>query len=55
MKQLKDINECATKEGNECEMACINQVGSYECECENGYELAEDGFKCKETCNKLRR
>ena len=32
-----DINECATNNGG-CDQYCINSVGSYSCECADGYK-----------------
>ena len=41
-----DIDECASKNETMCSQVCVNSVGSYRCECENGYFLEED----KKTC-----
>ena len=40
-----DINECNTDNGG-CSQVCINQVGSYYCQCNNGYTLDDDGHGC---------
>ncbi|XP_065068975.1 uncharacterized protein LOC135694205 [Rhopilema esculentum] len=40
-----DTNECQVENGG-CSQTCINSVGSYKCECSDGYKLAEDGKKC---------
>ncbi|XP_074069451.1 nidogen-2 [Macrotis lagotis] len=42
-----DINECAT-DSNLCDhnAMCINLPGSYTCECQSGYEFAEDKHTC---------
>ena len=40
-----DVNECADDNGG-CEQMCHNILGSYECTCEMGYELNEDGRSC---------
>merc|ERR1739838_547432 len=31
---------------DECSHVCVNTIGSYECQCYNGFLLAEDGFNC---------
>ncbi|VDL61324.1 unnamed protein product [Hymenolepis diminuta] len=45
----KDINECVGEMGSEsrCEQICINTHGSYECQCEIGYELKSNGYSCR--------
>ena len=40
-----DINECDDNNGG-CEQICQNTVGSYYCECEEGYELNCDDHAC---------
>lgn len=40
-----DIDECA--EGNTGCEHCQNAVGSYQCVCPEGFELADDGKTCK--------
>ena len=40
-----DINECNIST-NPCEQHCINNDGSFGCECNNGYTLDADGFTC---------
>ena len=37
-----DINECLVDNGS-CDHECLNQVGSFECRCINGYRLANGG------------
>ena len=39
-----DINECLVDNGS-CDHECLNQVGSFECRCRNGYRLA-NGVEC---------
>lgn len=40
-----DIDECA--EGIDgCSHMCINDVGSYSCSCNSGYQLASNGHGC---------
>lgn len=43
---LTDINECTNDKGN-CSQQCINLVGSFECKCDEGYELQRDHRSCK--------
>ena len=42
---LPDINECLISNDN-CTQTCINTAGSYECSCQTGYVLADDGINC---------
>ena len=44
-----DINECNTST-NPCEQHCINNYGSFSCECNTGYTLNIDGLTCKGQC-----
>jgi hypothetical protein len=41
-----DIDECAMKT-SQCQHICVNQLGSYDCECHNNYTLQNDGKSCK--------
>jgi len=38
-----DVNECWQ---DRCDQVCINQVGSFICDCDQGYMLADDGVSC---------
>lgn len=38
-----DVNEC---EANICEQLCNNFDGGYSCDCNAGYNLAQDGSSC---------
>jgi len=40
-----DIDECITGLHN-CEHICVNNRGSYECDCQDGYELGKDKSTC---------
>lgn len=40
-----DINECAFENGG-CNHTCINTAGSYHCQCQDGFVLAEDERAC---------
>ena len=40
-----DIDECAVDNGS-CDQICINKPGSFECQCKDGYVLADDGKTC---------
>ena len=42
---LIDLNECSTNNGG-CNQTCVNELGSYHCECIKGYTLDEDGEGC---------
>ena len=43
---LADINECSDSNGG-CDNDCINTIGSFYCECDNGYTLQTN----RKTCN----
>ncbi|CAI9731634.1 von Willebrand factor type A, EGF and pentraxin domain-containing 1 [Octopus vulgaris] len=45
MSTCQDINECETHNG-QCSNICINEVGSYHCECPDGLNLTSDGHSC---------
>ncbi|KAI0223787.1 hypothetical protein LSAT2_025085 [Lamellibrachia satsuma] len=46
---LSDINECASGNGG-CSHTCVNSVGSYRCECDQGYQLdSTDRHTCVDT------
>ena len=47
-----DINECNSNNGN-CEQTCVNKLGSYQCECMDGFGLQEDGRSCEGICISL--
>ena len=40
-----DIDECGTNNGG-CEHSCNNTVGTFECYCDSGYRLEENGLNC---------
>ena len=40
-----DVNECLVNRGG-CEHQCLNTLGSYQCKCNAGYSLQEDGHNC---------
>ena len=40
-----DVNECNTNNGG-CEHFCTNSIGSYDCSCRVGYDLAFDFHGC---------
>uniref|UniRef100_A0A915BIG2 Metalloendopeptidase n=2 Tax=Parascaris univalens TaxID=6257 RepID=A0A915BIG2_PARUN len=44
---ITDLDECRKDKGG-CQQLCINTIGSYRCECESGYVLADDAHNCKE-------
>ena len=41
----KDDDECATA-AHGCQHKCVNTFGSYQCQCNQGYELESDGRSC---------
>ena len=41
---FQDIDECSSR--NTCSQTCVNNAGSYQCGCDFGYSLDEDGFTC---------
>ena len=43
--EILDINECDLNIDG-CDQTCVNTVGSFLCNCTDGYELNEDGILC---------
>ena len=43
---FSDINECNDTALNDCEHICNNTAGSYDCDCNTGYDLQADGISC---------
>ena len=43
---IPDINECDANNGG-CTQVCVNKAGSFECQCNSGYELEDDNKACK--------
>ncbi|XP_066871086.1 collagen and calcium-binding EGF domain-containing protein 1 isoform X4 [Kogia breviceps] len=41
-----DIDECATSNETLCAHVCVNTLGSYRCECRDGYIQEDDGRTC---------
>ena len=41
-----DIDECGTNNGG-CEHNCNNTIGAFECYCDSGYRLEENGLNCR--------
>ena len=46
---LLDTNECNNNNGG-CNQTCINEIGSFHCECDIGYTLDDDGLGCTGRC-----
>ena len=45
---FKDTNECdPDNPRHRCSQICENTPGSYECFCEEGFELNKDGYQCE--------
>ena len=42
-----DIDECADPDHNNCAQLCFNTVDGYECSCEAGYVLQDNGRDCE--------
>ncbi|MCH9664555.1 MAG: calcium-binding EGF-like domain-containing protein [Gammaproteobacteria bacterium] len=42
-----DINECDRV--NSCHQVCVNMLGSFTCDCEDGYTLLDDDYTCTRT------
>ena len=40
-----DINECESSNGD-CAHVCVNQPGSYHCQCKEGYSLSVNAHDC---------
>ena len=40
-----DTNECLLSNGG-CSQLCTNTIGSYQCNCRNGYELSDNEIDC---------
>ena len=43
---ISDVNECSVGNGG-CSQVCNNTFGSFICDCNEGYELDNDGVTCK--------
>ena len=42
---LLDVNECDVNNGG-CNQTCVNEIGSYHCECDIGFLLHNDSHDC---------
>ena len=49
-----DRDECASNNGG-CQHICQDTVGSYQCSCQSGFTLHENGYDCKESGCRHRR
>lgn len=41
-----DTDECTDNDGG-CSHICVNEVGSYQCQCPNGYAMDTSGHNCQ--------
>ncbi|KAJ8260725.1 hypothetical protein COCON_G00164480 [Conger conger] len=44
---FKEVDECSEPDNGRCEQRCVNTLGSYQCACEPGFELASDKRSCE--------
>ena len=44
-----EVNECMENNGG-CMHTCVDTVGSYQCECNIGFQLGPDGKTCESAC-----
>lgn len=42
---IKDVDECEDDTDN-CSQICNNIAGSFQCDCQSGYDLQLDGVTC---------
>ena len=49
-KIIIDINECQNDNGK-CDQICVNEIGSYHCDCRTGYKLDNNGLNCQSKFN----
>lgn len=47
LSRCQDIDECQI--AGICDQMCVNYVGGFECDCEEGFELMLDNFSCEKT------
>ena len=40
-----DVDECLEDQGG-CEHSCHNEIGTFNCSCNDGFELDSNGFNC---------
>jgi len=46
-----DVDECASGNGMLCRNGqCVNTIGSFQCLCNDGYEVSLDGRTCAGEC-----
>ncbi|XP_029425026.1 signal peptide, CUB and EGF-like domain-containing protein 1 isoform X3 [Nannospalax galili] len=44
-RQCEDVDECQDNNGG-CQQICVNAMGSYECQCHNGFFLSDNQHTC---------
>ncbi len=47
-----DTNECGRADNGNCSQKCVNEIGSYHCECDIGYTLNPGKYACDGMSNK---
>ena len=49
-----DLDECSLGT-SKCDKICKNTIGSYECDCYDGYQLSNDAYTCEgmSICNRI--
>lgn len=50
----QDIDECDSS-ANPCSQVCVNTIGSFNCSCQDGYMLLDDGFSCEGASRSLQK
>ena len=46
LSDVADIDECTVFGEQLCSQICVNTIGSFRCECRQGYRIAQDKRTC---------